>query len=100
MRPSLSPIPWEALERAKLQAPDFLLTDVWMPGLSGVDLAIQVRALLPNCGILLFSGQAATKDLLGDARSLGCDFRLISKPIHPVDLLKKIDGLLKESVSS
>src|SRR5277367_2277582 len=51
-----------ALEMADLIPPDLLLTDVVMPGMSGVDLAITVRQTLPNCKILLFSGQSATVD--------------------------------------
>jgi YesN/AraC family two-component response regulator len=35
-----------------------------MPGMTGVELAITVRETLPKCKILLFSGQAATVDLL------------------------------------
>jgi hypothetical protein len=44
-------------------------------------------ALHPNCKILLFSGQAGTIDLLRAAREQGCDFPLVGKPVHPIDLL-------------
>lgn len=37
--------PLEALEAARLEAPDLLISDVMMPELSGIDLAIQVREL-------------------------------------------------------
>jgi hypothetical protein len=50
-----------------------------MPGISGIDLAIQVRAQYHNCKILLFSGQAATSDPLENARAQGYDFRLTSE---------------------
>ena len=61
-----------------------------MPGISGIDLAIQMRAQYPNCKILLFSGQAATSDLLEHARDQGYDFRLLQKPVHPSEFLSEI----------
>jgi hypothetical protein len=39
---------------------------------------------------LLFSGQAATGDLMEAARKKGHNFDLLSKPIHPKDLLEVI----------
>ena len=64
-----------------------------MPGISGIELAIQMRTQRPNCKILLFSGQAATWDLLEGARAQGYDFRLLQKPVHPSKLLFEIGQL-------
>jgi DNA-binding NtrC family response regulator len=88
--------PLEALLAANEQAPELLITDVVMPALSGIDLAIRVRELSPQCKVLLFSGQAATANLLEAARSNGHDFELLSKPIHPTDLLRKIRNVTEE----
>jgi CheY-like chemotaxis protein len=77
----------------KLQ-PDLLITDVVMPGMTGIEAAIITRSKLPKCKILLFSGQAATIDLLDRARAQGHDFDILSKPIHPSDLLEKLRGQL------
>ena len=82
--------PRNALSRAHLEPPDLLLSDVFMPQMSGIDLAIQIKQHCPNCKILLFSGQAITADLLQQARQQGHDFNLLSKPIHPTDLLREI----------
>ena len=82
--------PLEALQAAQLEAPDLLITDVVMPLLSGIELAIQVREHCPDCKVLLFSGQAATSQLLGSARADGYDFELLTKPVHPADLLARI----------
>ena len=54
----------KALEAAPELKPDMLISDVIMAGLNGIDAAIRIRALLPQIKILLFSGQAATADLL------------------------------------
>jgi FixJ family two-component response regulator len=50
--------PAEALTAARLKDPDLLISDVAMPGISGVDLAIQLRAQYPTCKILLFVGHS------------------------------------------
>src|ERR1700761_2992551 len=89
--------PRDALTAAQLEAPDLLISDVVMPGYSGVDLAIQMKAQYPACKILLFSGQTYTRDLLKDARSLGHDFPLLAKPVPPSEMLAKIAALVPKA---
>jgi len=80
-----------ALELASTVNPDLLLTDVMMgPGIDGTQLAMQMVAAFPACKVLLFSGHAATVDLLAKAREQGHDFTLMAKPVHPSDLLTRI----------
>ena len=92
--------PVSALQAAQSQAPDLLITDVVMPQMSGIDLAIQLRKLHPDCKVLLFSGQAATADLLEVARAAGYTFELLLKPMHPADLLARIQALIEEKPTS
>jgi DNA-binding response OmpR family regulator len=82
--------PNQALVRAMDQPPDILLTDVMMPNLSGIDLAITLRKAGNNCRILLFSGEAGAVDLLCDARRRGYEFELLEKPLHPMQLLLRL----------
>jgi DNA-binding NtrC family response regulator len=86
----------EAMDAARLQAPDLLISDVVMPDISGIDLAILMTAQCPRCKVLLFSGQAATSDLLQVARDKGYNFRLLSKPVHPTDLLYEVETLAEQ----
>lgn len=81
-----------ALEMASTYQPDMLIADVIMADLNGIDAAIQIRALLPKIKILLFSGQAATADLLEKARNQGYEFEILAKPVHPQDLLTRLRG--------
>jgi len=81
-----------AVERAKSSKPNLVISDVIMPDMNGIDAAIQIRAALPSCKILLFSGQASTADLLENARQQGHEFDILAKPIHPQDLLAKLRG--------
>ncbi len=82
----------KAVELASTYQPDMLITDVIMADLNGIDAAIRIRALLPKIKILLFSGQAATADLLEKAREKGYEFEILAKPVHPQDLLTKLRG--------
>jgi DNA-binding response OmpR family regulator len=80
----------KALELASEFRPDMLISDVIMGGLNGIDAAIKIREILPAIKILLFSGQAATADLLEKARMQGYEFEILAKPVHPQDLLAKL----------
>jgi CheY-like chemotaxis protein len=77
-----------ALELAKKIQPDYLLADVLMPFMNGVELAIAIRNLLPQTKILLLSGQTGISDLLFQARQRGYEFELVPKPIHPERLIR------------
>jgi len=85
----------DALESALLKPPELLITDVVLPGMSGIELAITIKRIFPDCRILLFSGQAATADLMANARNAGHHFTLLSKPVHPRDLLTSVAAMLK-----
>jgi CheY-like chemotaxis protein len=80
----------KAIEALDSFAPDMLISDVIMTGMTGIEAAIQTSHKLPKCKILLFSGQAATADLLEEARAEGHEFEILAKPVHPTDLLAKL----------
>lgn len=79
-----------AVDRARETKPELVISDVIMPDMNGIEAAIRIRQLLPGCKILLFSGQAATADLLEKARAQGHEFDILAKPVHPQDLLAKL----------
>ena len=80
----------KALEVVPEFKPNMLISDVIMGELNGIDAAIQIRQLLPTIKVLLFSGQAATADLLEKARAQGYEFEILAKPVHPQDLLTRL----------
>lgn len=80
----------KAVEAARDRCPDFFLADVVMPGMTGIEAAIQISAINPACRILLLSGQAATADLLHDARLRGHQFEVLLKPVHPSQVLERL----------
>jgi CheY-like chemotaxis protein len=80
----------EAIEKAERTCPELVLSDVLMPYLDGVEAAIAIRELCPDTRIVLFSGQAATVEILARARERGHIFELLPKPIHPTQLIKHL----------
>ncbi len=90
----------DALQELLSFRPELLISDVIMPGLRGIDLAIRARELLPGCEILLLSGQAATADLMQAAWAAGHSFDLLSKPVHPDELLNQVARRIKRVPSS
>ncbi len=84
--------PEKAIAAQAESTPHLLISDVMMPGMTGIELAIQFRKVQPDCKVLLFSGQAATADLLEKARAERYDSELLSKPLHPVELLSKLNS--------
>lgn len=80
----------KAIEALDTFQPNMLISDVIMTGMTGIEAAIKTREKMPNCKILLFSGQAATADLLEKARAEGHEFEILAKPVHPTDLLAKL----------
>ncbi|NYF80526.1 response regulator [Granulicella arctica] len=89
-----------ALEAARNIRPDLLITDVVMPGMTGIELAMTLRQTVPECRVLLFSGQAATVDLLERAREAGHDFTILTKPVPPHDMLRQVSACLSMSEGS
>jgi DNA-binding NtrC family response regulator len=83
-----------ALELVKAQTPALLISDVVMPDMNGVELAMAIRLMLPECGVLLFSGHATSRDLIS-AREAGYDFPLLRKPVPPAEMLRHISQIFQ-----
>ena len=64
---------------------DLLLSDITMPGMSGLDLLRTVRTLVPDLPIILLSGLCDLPTAQGALRAGATDYLL--KPVRPADLL-------------
>ena len=80
----------EAIDTARRISPELILSDVLMPHVDGVEAAITIQKFLPDTRIVLFSGQAATVEILARARTRGYQFELLAKPLHPTQLIKHL----------
>lgn len=83
-----------ALEMASVRAPDLLISDVAMPEMNGVELAMGMMSMAPECKVVLFSGHARSVDLMR-AYDAGHDFPLMAKPMHPSEMLGQVAKSLK-----
>jgi DNA-binding response OmpR family regulator len=88
-----------AIDHANTAPFDVLITDVVMDGMTGIDAAIEICKILPNCKVLLVSGNSRTSDLLKDASERGHHFDILAKPVHPSVIIDRLKALsLNESV--
>ncbi|PYP86759.1 MAG: response regulator [Candidatus Angelobacter sp. Gp1-AA117] len=89
-----------AIRWAEMLRPEVVVTDVIMPGLNGVETAKGILKLLPQCRIILFSGQAASTDLVAKAHAEGYVFEILAKPINPDVLLEKLKSAPAQPAAS
>jgi CheY-like chemotaxis protein len=75
---------WSALQIAARFQPELLLSDVLMPRMNGVDLAIAIQKIYPETRVLLISGQVGISEILLSGQRQGFEFELVAKPIHPL----------------
>ncbi len=73
---------------------DLLLTDVVMPGMSGIELADKLRRRLPGLRVLLMSGYAEEIVLAEES-----DYAFVAKPFTPQGLLDAVLDALVDSVA-
>ena len=80
-----------ALERAREQCPDVVVTDIAMPGMDGLELSRQLRSSPPtrDVPIIAVSGNASER-----AREAGADV-VLEKPCSPDYLLHVIEDVLE-----
>lgn len=84
-----------ALESALVQAPDILLTDVWMPRLDGLNLLRRLRAdkRTRNIPVVMLSGRASD-EAREEGIVTGADDYLI-KPFNARELLERLRSQLE-----
>jgi CheY-like chemotaxis protein/anti-sigma regulatory factor (Ser/Thr protein kinase) len=89
----------QALEQARRpgpEAPDLILLDVWLPGMSGLDVlaSLQAEGLRPRVVILTSDDtpQTMLKALQGEA------LHFVSKPVDPAALVEMVETALNREV--
>jgi len=82
----------EAMKLAQKEKIDLLVTDIMMPGMSGVDLAKQFTVCHPEAKILFMSGYVSPSVAQQGIPENECFF--IQKPFTPNSLVKKVRNVL------
>ena len=80
----------EGLAAIERETPDLVVLDFIMPGLSGADVARQIRAKRPDQPILFVSGYSETEAVKRTAP----DAPLLAKPFRAEALHKAVRGAL------
>jgi len=87
----------EALAYRGRLAPDLLLADVIMPGMSGRVLAVELTSFYPSTRVLLMSGYA---EQLADHKLPPCGREYLAKPFSVHTLLSRVREVLDKPVDS
>jgi len=87
-----------ALDVLKNQAIDLLVTDVMMPGLSGIELLERARELHPGLRAIVITGSGTAEVALGALRNRACDF--LTKPFHLKELADTVHDALSRNIEA
>ena len=91
----------EALEKLAASAPDLVLVDIALPGMSGLDLARHLEQELPTVPLLIVSGHEKQIYFQDNLSSVGLNVKgYVMKHEGPVALLNQIRRTLDGSTSS
>jgi YesN/AraC family two-component response regulator len=85
-----------AIEMAKEQEPDVVISDVLMPGINGIDVALTLSRRLPKARFVMLSGHAGFQENLNAARARGLSFLYLEKPIPPKFLIGYLEDCQRE----
>lgn len=86
-----------ALEYAQQETPDIVLSDIVMPRMDGLTLAAKLREQLPQCRVLLISGNATYSSLISEWREKGGpNLEILAKPVHPEIIIRKLTAMVAE----
>lgn len=85
----------EAIDRLGREDVSLVVSDIVMPGLSGLELLDEVRRRRPSLPVVLVTG-AGTYDNLQEALARGAD-GLVQKPFSPADLIGAVAGALERA---
>src|SRR3954453_13540652 len=83
----------EALERFGVNTYHLLLTDLLLPGKSGVELTKMVHEAAPATAIVLITGHATVKTAVSALKRGAADY--IRKPVNPKKLRERVRALLE-----
>ncbi|HIP87302.1 MAG TPA: response regulator [Anaerolineales bacterium] len=84
----------EVLEILERSSVDLLVTDLRMPGISGLDLIRQARAISPETRTILITAYG-NSEVEAEARRLEA-YRYITKPFDVADFTRAVEGALRE----
>ncbi len=79
--------------------PDLVVTDLWLPDMSGIELIQKIRRLDTRTKIILASGAGFDVKQIGSIRQIGADL-FLEKPISVLAMEQAINNLLALKAAS
>jgi len=89
-----APDPHSALAMARSQPWDLVITDVEMPGMSGLELLRALREISPDLPVAVITGHATVDYAIQALRSDADEF--LEKPVHPDELITTATKLVNK----
>lgn len=83
----------DAVQMAALHSPDFVIMDVCMPELNGLEATRQIRKALPNCRILMLSMNAERQFVVQAFQAGAMAYLLKDNAVE--ELLRALEAVLK-----
>ncbi|WP_119461432.1 response regulator [Rhodospirillaceae bacterium SYSU D60014] len=84
----------QALEALHARTYDLLLTDIVMPGLDGIALALKAAKAYPDMPVLMMTGYAAERQRAHNLDALIC--QVISKPFSLKEICATVNDTLRK----
>ena len=84
--------PVAALLRASSEPWDLVLTDVEMPGMTGIELLESLRRVAPDLPVAVMTAHATVHSAVSALRSRADEF--LQKPLHPAQLTDTVSRLI------
>jgi len=81
-----------ALEVLRNQPVDLLLTDIMMPGMTGIELLERAREIRPELRAIVMTGHKTSEAVIGALRNRACEF--LEKPFHTEELVETVRSVL------
>lgn len=85
----------EGLRLARESAPEVILLDLALPGMSGLDALPRFLELLPTVPVVMMSGEASLTDAVQATRQGA--FHFLEKPLNPEAVLATLRGAVEVS---
>jgi putative nucleotidyltransferase with HDIG domain len=84
----------EAMNKLRSVRFQVVLSDIRMPGMSGIDLLNQIKDYNPDIDVVMVTGVVDTDTALGTLRNGACDYVL--KPFNLGDVLLTVDRIVEK----
>lgn len=77
-----------ALDVLNRETVDLLVTDVMMPGMTGIELLERAREIRPDLRAIVMTGHKTSEAVIGAMRNRACEF--LEKPFHNEELVEAV----------